>query len=186
MCVFHEPPYQISLAEYEDLATGGPAGARWLDSTRKFLHLARDFVLVKGGEVRADSRTGTGPRMRDPAGRVARSGALWSTHHDRPDRDEHRTCLVAAVGCAARRCLAGRTSVQQSGDALELRCGTCGAYRARRGRWHRNEAASCRLTLPGLDSGRYRIEIDCVAERVAWFAQAGSPPAVVTLDIIPK
>jgi hypothetical protein len=46
-----------------------------------------------------------------------------------------------------------------------------------------NDVASCRLTLAGLDAGSYRLEIDCVAERVAWFAQVGSPPAVVTLDI---
>jgi hypothetical protein len=46
-----------------------------------------------------------------------------------------------------------------------------------------NEAVACRLTIPGLSPGRYRVEIDCVAERVTWFAQAGSAPAVVSVEI---
>jgi hypothetical protein len=46
-----------------------------------------------------------------------------------------------------------------------------------------NEAASCRLTLSALPPGRYRVELDCVAERVTWFAQAGSTPAVVEVEM---
>jgi hypothetical protein len=57
---FISPRYQVSLAEYEDLLTGGPASSRWLDSTRTFRHLVRNFVLAKAGELRADSRTAQG------------------------------------------------------------------------------------------------------------------------------
>jgi 2-polyprenyl-3-methyl-5-hydroxy-6-metoxy-1,4-benzoquinol methylase len=182
MCVFHEPPYQISLAEYEDLATGGPAGERWLDATRKFLHLARDFVLVKGGEVRADSRTTEGlaceirpsePHVQAPAGApitirltVTNTGVAWWLPSDAPHGgvsigghlyDSEGTLLRFDVG---------RVPLTDPPRMLAP-----------------NDVASCRLTLAGLDAGSYRLEIDCVAERVAWFAQVGSPPAVVTLDI---
>jgi hypothetical protein len=43
------------------------------------------------------------------------------------------------------------------------------------------EAVSVRLTLPSLKPGRYRLELDCVADHVTWFAQAGSK--TVTLDV---
>jgi len=35
------------------------------------------------------------------------------------------------------------------------------------------ETARRRVILPPLSTGRYRIEFDCVASRVSWFAQIG-------------
>jgi 2-polyprenyl-3-methyl-5-hydroxy-6-metoxy-1,4-benzoquinol methylase len=184
MCVFHEPPYQVSLEEYEDLATGGPAGARWLEATRTFLHLARDFVLVKAGEVRADSRTAQGlaceirpseSRVRAHAGApitldvtVTNTGLAWWLPANAPH---------GGVSLGARL-------YSEQGTLLKLDAGRVALTSPPR-TLAPNEAASCRLTLPGLDAGRYRIELDCVAERVTWFAQAGSPPVSVTLEIVP-
>jgi 2-polyprenyl-3-methyl-5-hydroxy-6-metoxy-1,4-benzoquinol methylase len=185
MCVFHEPLYQVSMAEYEDLATGGPAGARWLDATRKFLHLTRDFVLVKGGDVRADSRTAQGlaceirpaePHMQAQAGAlitidliVTNTGLSWWLPSDAP---------IGGVSLGAHL-------YESQGTLLNFDAGRTALTSPPR-TMAPNEAVSCRLTLPGLDAGRYRVEIDCVAERVTWFAQAGSPPAVVTLEILSK
>jgi len=45
------------------------------------------------------------------------------------------------------------------------------------------EAVSLRVALPSLKPGRYRVEFDCVAERVTWFAQAGSRTATVTVTV---
>ena len=45
------------------------------------------------------------------------------------------------------------------------------------------ETVRCRLTLPSVAPGRYRLELDCVAAHVTWFAQAGSRPA--TVDLLP-
>jgi hypothetical protein len=45
------------------------------------------------------------------------------------------------------------------------------------------ETLHCRLTIPPQTPGRYQIELDCVASHVKWFAQVGSRPAVVTLEI---
>jgi hypothetical protein len=38
------------------------------------------------------------------------------------------------------------------------------------------------MTLPALKPGRYRVELDCVAEHVTWFAQAGSRPRTLEID----
>jgi hypothetical protein len=40
------------------------------------------------------------------------------------------------------------------------------------------------MTLPPLAAGRYLHEIDCVAASVAWFAQLGSQPAQLPLEVI--
>jgi hypothetical protein len=39
------------------------------------------------------------------------------------------------------------------------------------------------VALPALPAGQYRIELDCVASRVTWFAQVGSVPATMLVDV---
>jgi SAM-dependent methyltransferase len=45
------------------------------------------------------------------------------------------------------------------------------------------ETVRCVLVVPALGAGRYRLELDCVASDVTWFAQAGSRPAAVVVDV---
>jgi hypothetical protein len=45
------------------------------------------------------------------------------------------------------------------------------------------ETVRVRVTLPPLGPGRHRLELDCVAAHVTWFAQAGSRPAGFALDV---
>jgi 2-polyprenyl-3-methyl-5-hydroxy-6-metoxy-1,4-benzoquinol methylase len=182
MCVFQALPYQVSLAEYEDLLTGGPAGLQWLEATRRFLHVVRDFVLIKAGEVRADSRTAQGlaceirvaqPHLRAQAGTaftlevtVTNTGRAWWLPSD------------AAHGGVSL----GARLYDESGTLLNLQAGRTALTSPPR-TLAPNEAASCRLTLSGLPPGRYRVELDCVAEHVTWFVQAGSMPTVVDVEI---
>jgi hypothetical protein len=48
------------------------------------------------------------------------------------------------------------------------------------------DTVAATLTVPPLAPGRYRLELDCVASRVAWFAQVGSKPVTVQLEIDQK
>jgi len=182
MCVFHEPAYQVSLTEYEDLATGGAAQTRWLESTRTFLHLVRDFVLVKAGDVRIDSRQtrGLACEIRPstshalvPAGTplvleatVTNTGQAYWLPSDAPHGGVSLGAHVYDEHGALVNFEAGRVALANPPKTIAP-----------------NEAVSCRMTFSGLASGRYRVELDCVAERVAWFAQAGSTPVVVSVEI---
>jgi 2-polyprenyl-3-methyl-5-hydroxy-6-metoxy-1,4-benzoquinol methylase len=182
MCVFHEPTYHVSLAEYEDLVTGGPAQARWLESTRTFLHLVRDFVLVKAGEVRADSRQtrGLACEIRLATTRVTAHAA--------------EAVVLEAIVTNTGQAYWLPSDAPHGGVSLGAHVydqyGALVNFEAARAPFGSpaktiapNETVSCRLTISGLRPGRYRVEIDCVAERVTWFAQAGSAPAVVSVDI---
>jgi len=182
MCVFHEPAYHVSLAEYEDLVTGGPAQARWLESTRTFLHLVRDFVLVKSGDVRADSRQPRGlaceirpatTQLTAHAGAavvieaiVTNTGHAYWLPSDAPHGGVSLGAHVYDEHGALVNFEAARVPLGSPAKTIAP-----------------NETVSCRLTISGLRPGRYRVEIDCVAERVTWFAQAGSAPAVVSVEI---
>jgi hypothetical protein len=46
-----------------------------------------------------------------------------------------------------------------------------------------NEELTFTFDAPPLDPGRYIIELDCVANQVRWFAQLGSAPARVEVEI---
>jgi hypothetical protein len=45
------------------------------------------------------------------------------------------------------------------------------------------ETVHVRMSLPPRTAGRYTLEIDCVAAGVAWFAQLGSRPAHLALEV---
>jgi hypothetical protein len=42
------------------------------------------------------------------------------------------------------------------------------------------------VSIPPQSAGRYVFEFDCVASRVAWFAQVGSHPATVEVEVGPR
>jgi hypothetical protein len=45
------------------------------------------------------------------------------------------------------------------------------------------ETAACRMTVPPQPAGRCTLELDCVASKVTWFAQVGSTPARLDVDV---
>ena len=46
------------------------------------------------------------------------------------------------------------------------------------------ETLMCRLQVPPQPAGRYLVTVDCVAARVSWFAQVGSPAVAVPVEVI--
>lgn len=178
LSVFHAPPYHVSLGEYEDLLAGGPAGAGWLASTRAFLRHVRSFYLVKQGLERADSRS--------PAGLACEIRAVLVD--GRPGQPIAIDATVTNAGTATW--LASGTPVGGVGLGVHLydASGTLLTFD-----FHvealtspprdlvPGETVSCRVTLPPLAPGQYRIELDCVASYITWFAQQGSQ--TVTLAI---
>ena len=182
MSLFQGESTQVSLEEFEDFLAGGPSTAQWVASTRQFLRYVRNFCLVKGGAERLDSRftqglsceirTATTP-IRSSAGEpvaidatvtnngtatwlsptAGRGGVRWGTHL----YDSQGTLLVFDHICE-----------DLTSPPREIAPG---------------ETLRCQLTIPPLAPGRYRIELDCVASHVKWFAQVGSRPAVVTLEV---
>lgn len=182
MCVFHEPPYFVSLEEYEDLIVGGPEQERWLASTRLFLRNVRNFFLMKAGGERLDSRAAGGLMCEIRAalvttpvveGRpvaidasVTNNGrAVWLAS----DAEYGGVSLGAHIYSADGALL--RLDMHReplSDPAREIAPG---------------EIVKCRVTLPPQPAGRYVVELDCVASGVTWFAQAGSRPARVAIHV---
>lgn len=180
LAVFHTPPFHVSLAEYEDLLAGGVTSARWLESTRGFLRHVRTFFLYKAGPQARDSRSGVGL-----------SATIRATLVDAPANDAS-LCIDASVTNAGTVTWLPASAPHggvQLGAHVYDGAGKLLMFDAARQRLSEEdrviepgESAQVRLTLPPLDAGQqYLIEIDCVADGVTWFAQAGSP--VVTLGV---
>jgi hypothetical protein len=181
MSVFHGLPFQVPLDQYEELLAGGPIQEQWLASTRKFLRHVRHFALIKGGTPRADSRVveglACGIRVSAPATATAGLPIVI-------DATVTNTGTSAWLPATAPR---GGVSL---GAHLYDAAGTLVSFD-----FHTQpltdppreiaagETVRCQLRLPGLAAGEYRIEIDCVASHVTWFALAGSRPATLALHV---
>jgi hypothetical protein len=182
MCVFHGPPHQVSLDEYEELVAGGPAQEAWLASTRKFLRHVRSFVLVKGGAGRADSRT--------PAGLACDIRAELLTTPIAAGQPIAVDAIVTNSGVAAWLPSDAPLGGVALGSHLYDESGALAVFD-----FHvepltdppreiaAGETVRRRVMLPPLAPGCYRVELDCVASHVTWFAQVGSKPASLLLEV---
>jgi 2-polyprenyl-3-methyl-5-hydroxy-6-metoxy-1,4-benzoquinol methylase len=181
MCVFHGPPHHVPLHEYEELLAGGPAGEAWLASTRRFLRHVRSFYLVKGGAVASDSRTADGLACDVRAALASPQPVAGSVAVE---------AIVTNTGAAtwlASPVVPGGVSLgthlyDESGALLRFDFQVTPLTDPPRA-IVTGETVRCRVTLPPLAPGRYRLELDCVAAEVAWFAQSGSRPATLSLEV---
>jgi SAM-dependent methyltransferase len=181
MCVFHAPPHHVSLAEYEDLVAGGPSREAWIASTRTFLRHVRSFYLVKGGNVRADSRSARGLACdirAESTASASKTGvvtisatvtntgmAVWRAADTSPGGVSLGAHLYDASGALLTFDFHTQPLTDPPRDIAP------------------GEAVTLRVALPALKPGRYRLELDCVAEHVTWFAQSGSRTITLPIEI---
>lgn len=182
LAVFHAPPFHVSLEEYGDLLAGGATGATWVTSTREFVRHVRSFFLVKEGHEPLDSRTRDGLAceieavLSAPAveglpitfdALVKNTGiATWLP----PDAAHGAVLLGVHLYDGAGNRLQfdiARQAISANGEAFAP-----------------GATAHARLTLPPQAAGRYIVEFDCVAADVIWFAQCGSHPARLRVEVL--
>jgi 2-polyprenyl-3-methyl-5-hydroxy-6-metoxy-1,4-benzoquinol methylase len=183
MCVFHGLPYHVSLQEYEELVAGGPAQEDWLASTRKFLRHVRTFSLVKAGAERADSRT--------PAGLACDIRATLASAPAVAGQPIVVDAIVTNSGTATWLASdAPRGAVALGSHLYDEASGALVTFDFHVERLTDppreippGGTVRCRVTLPPIAAGRYRLELDCVASHVTWFAQVGSRPATVIVEV---
>jgi SAM-dependent methyltransferase len=181
LAVFHAPPFHISLDEYEDLLAGGAAAAKWTQATRVFLRDVRNFFLFKEGSERIDSRSASGL-----AADVSATVTGRVIEGDRIIVDATITNRGSAIWLPSDAEFGGVAIGAHLHDAT-------GKLITFDLHWERlteppreiapGETVHVRMSLPPLTAGRYTIEIDCVAAGVAWFAQLGSRPAHLALEV---
>ena len=181
MSVFHGLPFQVPLDQYEELLAGGAIQEQWLASTRKFLRHVRHFALIKGGTPRADSRIfeGLACEIRASAPATATAGVPIVV-----DATVTNTGTSSWLPATAPR---GGVSVgahlyDAAGSLVSFDFQTQPLTDPPR-EIAAGETVGCQLRLPGLAAGEYRIEIDCVASHVTWFALAGSRPALLVVRV---
>jgi SAM-dependent methyltransferase len=182
MCVFHGPAHHVSLEAYEDLLAGGGEGDRWAQATRKFLRYVRNFYLVKAGGVASDSRSshGLACEIRTASSRLdAAAGspmAIETTVTNAGTAD----WLPSGSGPGA---VSLGTHLYDEAGRLLIFDHVCQPLTDPPRPIPPGETVRCVLVIPPLGPGQYRLELDCVAADVTWFAQAGSRPATVTIVV---
>jgi SAM-dependent methyltransferase len=171
LAAFNVPPFHVTLPEYDDLLASGETFGKWAEQTRAFLHDARTFFLTKAGAEELDSRRTEGLRAVIEAEldglnvhvTVRNIGkAKWL--------DSHEPHGGVALGAHLH---------DSSGQLVELDYARTVLPRP----LAPGEEVTFDFTLPPLHPGRWVVELDCVAERVAWFAQVGSQATRVEIDV---
>lgn len=181
--LFHGPPFHVSLSEFEDFLAGGTTTTRWVASTRVFMRNVRTFFLIKEGAPRIDSRW---------------ADRLVSTIQ----------ATIASFPVNAGRPVLIEALISNAGEATWLPSETSpggvslGAHlyddseRLLQFDIHREplatpprpiapgETIQCRMAFPAQRPGRYVIELDCVAERVAWFGPLGSRTVRLPIEVL--
>jgi len=180
LVVYHPPPFHVSLEDYEDLLAAGPTLDRWNASTRGVLRHIRNFFLYKGPPAPTDSRSTAGLRC-------AIHAELTSPPGSQPLVVD---ATVKNTGEALWLAPGIEVGAVELGAHLYDEAGTLLAFDFR---WEHlveplrdiqpGEVVTCRMTLPHLAPGRYVVEVDCVSSRVAWFAQLGSQPVRIPVEV---
>ncbi len=185
LAIFNGPPFYVSLAEYVDFLAAGPTSERWLTATRVFQRDVRNFFLFKAGSEPLDSRALDGLAATISVTRAAKE----------LEEGQPITLDVAVTNAGQARWLPGDAEYGGVQVGAHL-YGPDG--RMRKFDFHAEpltnpprpvepgETIRLRMTLPTLSAGLYEIEMDCVASRVTWFAQAGSKTAVVRIEVRPS
>jgi hypothetical protein len=171
------------LSEYEDFLAAGQTSERWLTATRVFQRDVRLYLLRKQGVEPADSRT--------PAGLAASVSATVPPDPiaaGQPiDVDVTVTNTGTATWLPAEAEYGGVTLgahlYDAAGPLIEFAYASAPLVRPSRA-IAPGELIRLHVSLPPLAAGRYRLELDCVASRVAWFAQGGSRTASIELRIV--
>ena len=180
MMVFHALPFHVSLEGYEDFLRGGDTSAAWIGDVRVFLRNVRNFVLIKEGVERADSRSADGlvSEIHAQLSSPAVAGAPIALH-----------VIVTNVGSAAwlpRSAAHGAVSlgvhIFDGSGVLRESTVLSDALKPPDQEVGPGETVALDVNLAPLPAGRFTIEVDCVADRVGWFGQLGSRTARVEIE----
>lgn len=170
LAAFNVPPFHVTLAEYDDLLASGVTFGRWAEQTRTFLNDARTFFLTKAGTEQADSRRAEGLRAAIEA-RLDGAKVHVTVRNTGKTRwlESHEPYGGVALGAHL---------YDASGHLVDLDYARAVIPKA----LEPGDEVTFDFDLPPLQPGRWIVELDCVAERVAWFAQVGSTPARLEIE----
>jgi hypothetical protein len=169
------PPFHLTVEQYNDLLDGGPTAARWEEWSRAFMRDVRDFFLIKRGEMALDSRHGEA---------LACTIDAWlvdSTHVHVVVRNAGRARWLPS-GVEPGAVNLGCHLYDADGKLIRFDHAWADLTPDKRA-VAPGETVETTMALPPLDRGRYELEIDLVASRVGWFAQLGSKPARLALEV---
>jgi SAM-dependent methyltransferase len=179
LMVFHGLPFEVPLDRFEDFLRGGETCADWVAEARVFLRNVRNFVLVKEGVERDDSRSVRGLAC------AIHANAQLPIEEGQPVRFTVTATNTGTAVWLPRSAGIGGVSigVHVFDDAGRLVSSEVLATPLATREVAPGEPVTVDIAIGALPRGRYVIEIDGVADRVGWFGQLGSRPARIEIDL---
>jgi ubiquinone/menaquinone biosynthesis C-methylase UbiE len=184
LAVYHEPPFHVSIDAFEDLLTGGETNEAWASATRVFLRNSRTFFLTKAGASRQDSRSTDGLACVLDASLVTEQ--LMAGEPIVIDATVTNSGTAIWLPWPGQGGVGLGSHLYDAAGALLNFDLYCASLTEPPREIEAAETVRLRMALPPLEAGRYRLELDCMAGGVTWFAQVGSRPVAFTLDVGPE
>lgn len=183
LAIFQLNPLSVDLEQFEDFLKGGKTAKKYVAATRDFLANQRNFFLYKGEVKQRDSRYRQGLTAEisiSPAAAFARAGeniqlnaviknsseSIWLPHNAGLGAVMLGCHVYHADGTVFRESYHWEPLTADAGHAIGP-----------------GEIVKISFQLPGLPSGRYRLDFDMVSNDVCWFAINGSQIAHVELEV---
>ncbi len=182
MTMFNGVPVEVSLDQYEDFVRGGPTTHEWTAATRVFLRNVANFVLIKEGERERDSRS-----IEGLACTVHVDHSLIEVAADTPIRFHVRLTNTGSASWLPRSATRGGVAlgarIYDDANVLLSTVVLPDSLGLGGGGIQPGESVEVSPSLASPPPGDYRLEFDCVADGVTWFAQVGSKPGCVRLRV---
>jgi SAM-dependent methyltransferase len=179
LAVFSTDTHHVSLADFNDVRSGGASLEAYTRKLRAFLGGHQTFFLVKGGRGARDSREREGLR-----GEISVRLERTELRAGEPIRGE---ATVQNVGTATWLPGATATGGVNLGVHLRFRDGrpiTVDFARvALEGHMPPGDTRTVSFALPSPPAGDYLLEFDLVSERVGWFEMNASATATVAISV---
>jgi hypothetical protein len=184
LAVFNSAPFHLPLDEFDAFMEAGRGRDRYGDATRSYLKNRRMFFLRKAGTEVRDSRQ-----------RAGLAADLRVEIRDRRVASASSFRVVAGVtntSVVAWRPGTARIGAVNLGVHLYDDAGTLlnldyfrEPLTAAPGRLVQpGESLELSFDLPAPRSGRYILEFDLVSEGVSWFANTGSRPTRISVEVV--
>lgn len=182
VAAFNIPPFHVPLDAYNDFLAGGEPYLRWAESARSFLGGVRNFFLTREGEEVRDSRHGGSGLRAAISIEMPTSVAAGIVVPVKATVRNEGSAAWLASGVSPGGVSLGVHLCQPNGEVREFDFHWESLVKPP-GRIEPGDEVQLEFTIPGVEAGEYSLEFDCVADRICWFGQVGSPVTRVALKV---
>lgn len=184
LAVFTPGQFHTSIEGYDDFLVGGATRQQFLDAMQPFVEQRRVFFLSKGSKVDADSRERRGLNATIAAELAGASFGAGGEIRGKATVVNTGSNRWLSAGASVGSVRLGVHLLDGDGVCLDRDYARIGLPADSPDGYRPGDTASFDFTVPAPAApGSYRLELDLVAEYVAWFETNGATTVTIPITV---